>query len=465
MLGGRITVSGFAGGNWLSLNLKSNALAILDPNQFGRAENDSFFVGGTVLWAKQSTYALATLIGMWGETRLVDSVDNCSRVGCSVDRYKFDTSGFIASATAGHVFDLGGATAPKLDLRGTIAHTEHNGDWFKTVFDYQHRYTFSTWTGTAAATVFSNLPLANGALLRPYVQGYVRQEWDYHNQISVIDPGGVFVGTFDNTQAHTYGGLDAGVTYTLGNMTLGAAVYSEVSGDERTIGGRLGASWKLGDTPQPTKQQPSAAPFSWTGFYVGANAGFAWSDVDMTNLGPEVFFAPVGGSDTISAKGGLAGGQVGYNWQLGKIVAGIEGMWSSSLLKDERVGTFFEKEHWIAHVSQLYSVTGRLGFATGNWMPYIKGGFAGAVINSSMTSPTDPPSISQANTRHNGWTIGGGLEYMFAANWIVGVEYNFYDFGSVDASANRTSVPGIDHWTVAPDNIQTITARMSFKLN
>jgi outer membrane immunogenic protein len=463
VLGGRVTVSGFAGSNWLSVDLKSNSLAILDPNQFGTAENDSIFVGASVLWAKQSTYALATLIGMWGETRLVDSVDNCSPAGCSVDRYKFNTSGIIGSGTVGQVFDLGGASAPKLDLRGTIAYTQHDGDWFKAILDHQQRYTFSTWTGTGAVTLFSNLALQNDALLRPYVQAYVRQEWDYRNQISVIDPAGVFVGTFSAGQSHTYGGLDAGVTYTLGNMTVGAAMYSERSGDERTLGGRLGASWKLGEAAQPAKYRPSVAPLSWTGFYVGANAGFAWSDVDMTDSGP--FFTPFGGSDTISAKGGIGGGHVGYNWQLGSIVAGVEAMWSSPLLKDERVGTFFEKEHWIAQVSQLYSVTGRLGLAAGSWMPYVKGGFAGAVIKSSMTAPTDPPSISQAGSRHSGWTVGGGLEYMFAANWIVGVEYNFYYLDGVDVSANRTSVPGIDRWTVTPDNIQTVTARMSLKLN
>jgi outer membrane immunogenic protein len=466
VLGGQVKVSGFAGNSWLSLDLKSNSYAILDPGQFGKAKNESAFVGGSVLWSQQSTYALATLIGMWGETRLTDGVDDVPNVG----RYSFDTSGFIGTMTAGHVFNLAGASGPKLDVRGTIGYTQHNGDWFQALHNHKQKYSFSTWTGTGALTLFSNITLHNNALLRPYVQAYVRQEWDYRNRLSVIDDAGAFA-TFDSDQSHTYGGMDAGVTYTLGNMTFGAALYSEVSGDERTVGGRLGVSWKLGGEPaQPAMPSPPPAPFRWTGLYVGANAGYAWSNVDMTYRGTDsalFAFAPEGGSSTISPKGALAGGQIGYNWQLGGIVVGVEGGWSAPLLKDEALGRFlFEgKDHWIVDVSQIYSVTGRLGIASGNWLPYLKGGFAAAKVDTSMSFPLAAPALSQAKTWHDGWTLGGGVEYLFAKNWTTSIEYNYYAFESKDVSASRTTDPATDRWSVKPDNIQSVTARMNFKLN
>ena len=464
VLGGQVKVSGFAGNQWLSLELKSNSLAILDPGQFGKANNESVFVGGSVLWAYQSTYALATIVGIWGETKLTDGFDHSP----DVNRYSFNTAGHIGTFTAGHVLNLGPASGPKLDIRGTVGQTKHAGDWFTQVDGFQQKYSFSTWTGTAAVTLFSNVTLPNGALLRPYIQTYVRQEWAYRSRLSVIDDTGVFLGPFNSTQSHTYGGLDAGVTYTLANMTFGAAFYSEVSGDERTLGGRLGLSYKLGsDGAKPATPQPSPAPFSWTGLYVGANAGFAWSDVDMRYLGPDdpLAFAAIGATDTISAKGPIGGGQVGYNLQVGGIVIGVEGNWSAPFLKDERVGMFSVNDHWRAEVRQLYSVTGRLGLARGNWLPYFKGGFASAKMDTSLTISDLPPHVSQAKSWHNGWTVGGGIEHMFAQNWSIGIEYDYYTFGNKDVSALRTVDMLNDRWTAKPDNIQTIAARMNFKFN
>ena len=67
VLGGQMKVSGFVGHNEVSLDLKSNALTVLDPNQSGSACNGSIIAGGTVLWSLRNTYALATLVGTWGK--------------------------------------------------------------------------------------------------------------------------------------------------------------------------------------------------------------------------------------------------------------------------------------------------------------------------------------------------------------------------------------------------------------
>ena len=262
VLGGQLKFSAFAGGNWLSLDLRSNAIAVLQPPQFGSAENNSFIAGITALWALHSSYVVLTAVGALGQTRLVDSVDDCfpidlNTIGCHVNRYRFDTMGFIGSMTTGKVFDLAGASGPKLDLRGSIAYTQVTSDPFKNITKglpddptddgggFQQKYWFSTWTGTAAATLFANMPMENSALFRPYIQGYVRQEWDYRNTIAATDPENGAVTRAGLDQRHLYGGLDAGFTYALDKMTVGAAIYYEASGDEATVGGRIGASWKL----------------------------------------------------------------------------------------------------------------------------------------------------------------------------------------------------------------------------
>ena len=92
------------------------AVNVLDPDQSGTAINQSIIVGGTVLWAQQNTYALATIVGTIGQSTLKDSVDDCYTTGggyannfCHHNRYNFNTAGFIGTVTAGHVIDLGGA--------------------------------------------------------------------------------------------------------------------------------------------------------------------------------------------------------------------------------------------------------------------------------------------------------------------------------------------------------------------
>jgi hypothetical protein len=258
VLGGQMKASIFGGHNWLSLEMKNGGGNVLDPDQFGKARNESVLVGGTVLWSQKNTYALATLVGFWGDTSLTDSIDDCGVLPapntCAVHKYNFNTSGFIGTLTAGQVFPLSkSASGPMLDLRGSVSYTQSMSDPFlNTHFDVantsrqEQTYKFSTWTATAAATLFTNITLQNSALLRPYIQGYVRQEIGYNNKLLVIDQDPTVAPDIVHyDQAHTYGGVDVGMTYTLGKMTLGAAAYFDGSTDERTFGGRLGASWKL----------------------------------------------------------------------------------------------------------------------------------------------------------------------------------------------------------------------------
>jgi hypothetical protein len=243
VLGGQMKLTGVVGQNWLSLKMKSNSVFTLDPDQSGKANNESVLFGGSALWSSKNTYLMGTAIGFMGETTLRDAIDHCGP--CVLRRYTFDTSGFVGSFTAGNVFPLSKSpSGPMLDIRGVASYTQNIGDSFFNEFGDQQKYKFSMWTLTGSATLFSNITMANSALLRPYVQTYVRQEVNYSNKLHAIESGSP--GNLNHyEQVHTYGGVDVGLTYTLGNMTLGAAVYFDGSVDETTFGGRLGASWKL----------------------------------------------------------------------------------------------------------------------------------------------------------------------------------------------------------------------------
>ena len=251
VLGGNVKVSLFGGHNWLALELKDGGGGTgLSIDQYGKARNESVIVGGTALWSQKNTYALATLVGMWGETSLTDSIDDCGHGApddCVTHKYKFNTSGFISTGTVGQVFPLSkSASGPMLDLRGSVSYTQNIGESFLNYTGDTQKYKYMTWTGTGGVTLFSNIALQNSALLRPYIQGYIRQEFGYSNKlVAEENGGGPLSGIRHYDQAHTYGGVDVGATYALGNMTLGAAAYYDISADDRTFGGRLGASWKL----------------------------------------------------------------------------------------------------------------------------------------------------------------------------------------------------------------------------
>jgi len=131
-----------------------------------------------------------------------------------------------------------------LDLRGVTSYTQNIGETFANLENDLQKYKFAVWTVTGAATLFMNIPLQNSALLRPYIQGYVRQEVYYRNELfHILNTGEA--GSTHWDQAHTYGGVDLGLTYAIGNMTLGSSIYYDASADDRTLGARISASWKL----------------------------------------------------------------------------------------------------------------------------------------------------------------------------------------------------------------------------
>jgi outer membrane immunogenic protein len=466
VLGGQLKLSGFVGRNDVFLRLKSDSVNILDPDQSGAAFNQSIIFGGTALWAKQNTYALATLVGTIGQSTLKDTVDDCYKASpgppptgfnadfCHHNRYNFNTAGIIATATAGHVIDLGGGTSgPKLDLRGSIGYTHNAGDRFTNISGDQQQYTFSTWTGTAGLTLFSNMTLQGGALLRPYIQGYVRQEWGYDNRLDFVLVGSPpDVNHYD--QAHTYGGVDGGFTYTQGNTTFGAAVYYEASGSERTLGGRLGMSQKLDSLPPKNSR-----PFNWSGFYIGVNAGgaSATSGINSSvacrdNDGDGNFACPfttpeeVPGSTTaaplaaagtgkLSDGGFTGGGQVGYNLQTGGFVFGLELDAESFRLGASRsvatAGPIFITSF---DTNWLFTARTRIGLpVTPSLLLYATTGFA----LTDLSVGNSVAGIGAASSRGlvTGRTIGAGAEWALNRDWTLRGEYLYVDFGNVTTNA------------------------------
>jgi len=147
-----------------------------------------------------------------------------------------------------------------------------------------------------------------------------------------------------------------------------------------------------------TKAPAAIAINNWTGFYLGAMGGYAQENSS--------------GIGTLS--GGFAGGTAGYNWQMGNLVLGIEAdaAWAD-------VGaTFFPFE---ARIRDMGTVRGRLGYAFDSVLLYGTGGYAWAENRLSVPGLSDSKFLS-------GWTLGAGVEVMFAPKWSVKAEYLYRSF-------------------------------------
>ena len=136
----------------------------------------------------------------------------------------------------------------------------------------------------------------------------------------------------------------------------------------------------------------AAAPFSgynWNGFYVGVNLGYQWGSV--TNWG--------GGTPN----GVMGGGQVGYNWQYGQYVFGLEADLQGSAANDTFAAFKFSNP-------RFGTVRGRAGYAMNNVLVYVTGGLAygGGRVEFGPASETQT---------HLGWTLGGGVEVGLTPNW------------------------------------------------
>jgi len=171
--------------------------------------------------------------------------------------------------------------------------------------------------------------------------------------------------------------------------------------------------------------------YSWTGFYVGAHVGGSWgtADASLDAGGPLGFPASFQlGSGTTN--GILGGGQIGYNWQAGGFVLGIQGDIAATNNKGSVAPVLFFSPAAVASAKSnwLATVTGRVGgVVLDKILVYVKGGAAWLNRDYSLVDPLFPLSVSQSNTRF-GWTLGLGTEYAFNQKWTGFVEYDYMDF-------------------------------------
>jgi outer membrane immunogenic protein len=163
-------------------------------------------------------------------------------------------------------------------------------------------------------------------------------------------------------------------------------------------------------------------PASWAGWYIGGNVGVAWQQATASTSYQGFAQDP----NTFSKSVFIGGGQIGYNWQHGNFVFGLEGDISGLSGKNTGERQDATGYQYSSRISWLSTVRGRFGLAVGDTMAYMTAGVAfGGVKN---TVDVGEGSFSNTKTR-TGWTVGGGVEHMLNRNWTIGLEALFVDLG------------------------------------
>jgi outer membrane immunogenic protein len=252
------------------------------------------------------------------------------------------------------------------------------------------------------------------------------------------------------------------------------------------------------------KDGPAGTHVDWSGVYLGLHAGAGWSTAASEMLEPpglltlmDVIGIPTSSSHDLD--GFLVGGHLGLQRQFGQIVFGVEASFSGGRLDGSSTTAFdgvigippLAGATWdgettsTTRIGEIFTATGRLGFAWDRWLTYVKGGYASADVSRSSSTGVEVTACvffvcgngsgsgsTSSDARHHGWVVGGGLEYMIGSNVSFGIEYNYIDLGAKTHNGVTTiSVDNVGSGSfdsrerVDVDAIHTVYARLSFKVN
>jgi outer membrane immunogenic protein len=182
--------------------------------------------------------------------------------------------------------------------------------------------------------------------------------------------------------------------------------------------------------PRPYVKAPAYGPqaYNWSGFYVGVNGGYGFGTSSFTD------------TNNFDINGGLVGGTVGYNWQVGQGVFGLEGDGDWSDIKGSTTTNCpgcETRNDWLA------TFRGRVGYAFDRVLPYVTGGLAAGDIKATT------PGFTGIDSDRVGWTVGAGIEFAIAGPWTAKVEYLYVDLGNTNC--------GLSCGAFTPDNVDLKT--------
>jgi outer membrane immunogenic protein len=269
--------------------------------------------------------------------------------------------------------------------------------------------------------------------------------------------------------AHAAGSFVASCAQAAGAIAIFCAIASVASAADLPMNAK------------PSQMVVPVAP-SWAGWYVGLNAGGVWGSTNpAVTVSPGGGYAPISGgsaivesteSNRINNSGGLVGGQIGYLWQSGSLIGGLEAAfdWVPAYGSPAKMGGYTESGsigetftfNNSVSINWLFTFLGRVGVDMGGWYPYLTGGLAVAELNFSsffddsyFNSGRGSVSIRQVRA---GPAVGGGAEWRLNSRWSLRGEYLYMEFRGLNGTM---SVAQSD----APAKITSLNYNVKFKEN
>jgi outer membrane immunogenic protein len=238
----------------------------------------------------------------------------------------------------------------------------------------------------------------------------------------------------------------------------------------------LGAA-SAADLPARYAKAPIAPPvvtYNWTGCYIGGNVGGGWARTSQTQVGKVsgpfvgvVLNNDFGAGEDSNVIGGV---QVGCDYQFaGNWVVGVQGMFDFGDISSRHNLTAFPGFYSIDRTKEIFTGTARLGYLfTPAVLGYVKGGGAWARTDSAIRGTVPADFLAEtASADRSGWTVGGGLEWMFAPGWSVFGEYNYMDFGRRDVRYVLAPFPAVGDADVVSTRltVQQVLVGVNYKFN
>jgi outer membrane immunogenic protein len=211
-----------------------------------------------------------------------------------------------------------------------------------------------------------------------------------------------------------------------------------------------------------TKAPPPAyvaTVYDWSGFYIGVNGG--WGNVyNFWTLQTTAGTFPEGGTN---GNGGTVGGQIGYRWQSGPVVFGLEaqGNWANLSGRNTSVAAPNAGFDNTSNLDSFGLFTGQIGYAWDNALLYAKGGAAVTDTKyNDLITGTGAVVVTSSDTRWGG-VVGAGLEYGLAPNWSAAVEYDHLFMGNNTESL--TTPPTLFATDLISQNVDLVTVRVNYE--
>src|SRR5262245_8023818 len=175
-----------------------------------------------------------------------------------------------------------------------------------------------------------------------------------------------------------------------------------------------------------------AVVYNWTGFYVGGHLGGAFAGDNGLQSNDARFLGGVqAGADYQFAPNWVLGAEAQYSWLSGGTNNNL--VFPAGTVVNGRLA------------DQIGSVTGRIGYTWGPGLIYAKGGYAwrdGNTIGVANAAGVPQPFTTSGNSK-DGYTVGAGLEYLFAPNWSAKAEYQYYNFGNTTLTTAPVAAVGM----------------------